>query len=180
VALERSEGVEPVEELRLLAQRGGETVVDGDAERLPYGDASFDAVVATGVMHHLPRPAMAVSEMIRVARRAVFISDNNRFGHGSALARRIKLAIHSAGLWPSLEAVRTRGRGYMESVGDGVFYSYSVYDSIETLSAWGDRTFVIPTGRSNASSRDPRLITSHGLLVSLREPTDGWAGRSGA
>jgi SAM-dependent methyltransferase len=135
LTLDRIEGVEPVEELRVLAQQRGVTVIDGDAERLPFDDASFDAVVATGVMHHLPRPSTAVSEMTRVARSAIFISDNNRFGHGSALARRAKLLIHSARLWPLFEVLRTRGRGYMESPGDGVFYSYSLYDSIGTLSA---------------------------------------------
>jgi hypothetical protein len=86
-------------------------------------------------MHHLPRPSTAVSEMTRVARSAIFISDNNRFGHGSALARGAKLLIHSARLWPLYEVLRTRGRGYVESPGDGVFYSYSLYDSIGTLSA---------------------------------------------
>jgi SAM-dependent methyltransferase len=177
VELDRIEGVEPVEELRTIARRRGVMVVPGVAERLPYDDASFDAVIATGVMHHLPEPAAAVAEMTRVARRAILISDDNRFGHGPALARRIKLAIHAMGLWPAFEQVRTRGRGYMESVGDGVFYSYSVYDSLPTLTAWGDRAFVIPTGPSRAPAPDPRLVTSHGLLAALREPEDGWAGR---
>jgi hypothetical protein len=115
--------------------------------------------------------------MTRVARRAIFISDNNRFGHGPPLARRAKVALHAAGLWPSLTHVRTRGRGYLLSEGDGVSYSYSVYDSLPTLSAWGDRAFVIPTGRCTAPARDPRLASSHGLLAALREPCSGWAGR---
>jgi SAM-dependent methyltransferase len=177
LALERLEGVEPVAELRAEAHRKGVAVIDGDAEHLPFADDSFDAVVATGVMHHLARPHAAIGEMTRVAGRAVFISDDNRFGHGSRLARRVKLLVHSAGLWPLFEVVRTHGRGYMESESDGVFYSFSVYDALGTLAVWGDRTFVIPTGPSTDPSRDPRLASSHGLLVGLREPDGGWAGR---
>ena len=38
----------------------------GDAERLPFGDASFDAVVAGFVVNHLPRPERALAEFARV------------------------------------------------------------------------------------------------------------------
>jgi SAM-dependent methyltransferase len=180
LTLDRVEGVEPVEALRTIAQQRGLTVVDGDAERLPYADDAFDAVVATGIMHHLPEPSAAIAEMMRVARLGLFISDNNRFGHGPPLGRRVKLAIYSVGLWPLLERIRTRGRGYMESEGDGVFYSYSVYDSLARGAAWGDRAFVIPTHPSTRAAADPRLGASHGLLVALREPRSGWAGRAAA
>jgi SAM-dependent methyltransferase len=40
----------------------------GDAERLPFADASFDAVVAGFVVNHLPLPARALSEFVRVVR----------------------------------------------------------------------------------------------------------------
>ena len=40
----------------------------GDAERLPFGDASFDAVVAGFVVNHLPRPERALAEFARVVR----------------------------------------------------------------------------------------------------------------
>jgi SAM-dependent methyltransferase len=39
-----------------------------DAERLPFGDASFDAVVAGFVVNHLPHPERAVAEFVRVVR----------------------------------------------------------------------------------------------------------------
>jgi SAM-dependent methyltransferase len=41
----------------------------GDAEWLPFGDASFDAVVAGFVVNHLPRPERALAEFARVVRR---------------------------------------------------------------------------------------------------------------
>jgi len=39
-----------------------------DAERLPFADASFDAVVAGFVVNHLPRPEGALAEFVRVLR----------------------------------------------------------------------------------------------------------------
>ncbi len=38
----------------------------GDAENLPFGDATFDAVYSMGVIHHTADPAKAVSEVHRV------------------------------------------------------------------------------------------------------------------
>jgi ubiquinone/menaquinone biosynthesis C-methylase UbiE len=40
----------------------------GDAERLPFEDASFDAVVGGFVVSHLPDPERAVAEAVRVLR----------------------------------------------------------------------------------------------------------------
>ena len=41
---------------------------EGDAEALPYPDASFDAVVSNFGLHHVPRPEMALHEAYRVLR----------------------------------------------------------------------------------------------------------------
>jgi ubiquinone/menaquinone biosynthesis C-methylase UbiE len=41
----------------------------GDAEALPYADATFDAVVANFGIHHVPRPPLALCEAHRVLRR---------------------------------------------------------------------------------------------------------------
>jgi SAM-dependent methyltransferase len=41
----------------------------GDAEALPYADASFEAVVSNFGIHHVPRPAFALREAHRVLRR---------------------------------------------------------------------------------------------------------------
>lgn len=40
----------------------------GDAEELPFGDASFDVVYSWGVIHHSPDTARAVTEIHRVLR----------------------------------------------------------------------------------------------------------------
>lgn len=168
-------GVEPVVELREMAEAAGTRLIAGSAERLPYADGSFDAVVATALMHHVPNPKVAVAEMQRVARSAVMISDSNRFGQGTSRARLAKLVLHRAGVWPAFEMIRTRNRGYLWSEGDGIFYSYSIYDSLPQLAAWADRIFVIPT--ASAQYRwSPVTASGHGLLVALREPRHNWAG----
>ena len=52
---------------RRLAQRGlpGEVRV-GDAETLPFDEASFDVVYSWGVLHHTPHPDKALAEALRV------------------------------------------------------------------------------------------------------------------
>jgi ubiquinone/menaquinone biosynthesis C-methylase UbiE len=40
----------------------------GDAERMPFGDASFDVVYSFGVLHHTPNIEAALSEVQRVLR----------------------------------------------------------------------------------------------------------------
>ena len=172
----RIEGVEPVSKLREQAQVPGTVMHDASGENLPFHDGSFDVVTSFGLLHHVPAPAPVITEMTRVARSGVMISDSNRFGQGSTAAGMLKLAVHRAGLWPTFEHFRTKGRGYMESEGDGIFYSYSIFDSMPQLQTWADRVFVIPT-RPQKKLPLVQIATTHGLLVAFREPSGpGWAG----
>lgn len=52
----------------------------GDASALPFADKSFDLVVESHLLHHLPEPTRlkAVREMGRVARRGVVLYEPNR------------------------------------------------------------------------------------------------------
>jgi SAM-dependent methyltransferase len=125
-------GIEPSPELRTAAQTKGlapDEIVDGDAQALQYKDGDFDLVCAFGALHHIPKPSLAVGEMLRVARQAIFISDANNFGQGSALSRAIKQIANSLGLWTILDFIKSRGKGYILSEGDGLSYSYSVFNN---------------------------------------------------
>jgi ubiquinone/menaquinone biosynthesis C-methylase UbiE len=42
--------------------------VEGDIERLPFSDASFDGVLLSGVVHHFPDPSRCAAEVFRVLR----------------------------------------------------------------------------------------------------------------
>ena len=172
----RVEGVEPVRELRERAQAHGSVLHDATGESLPFRDGSFDVVTAFGLLHHVPDPVPVVAEMTRVAKCGVMISDANRFGQGSVSTGVLKLAIHRSGLWPAFDHLRTKGRGYLESDGDGISYSYSIFDSMPQLQAWADRAFIIPTMPQKSFLLMP-IAFRHGLLVAFREPSGiGWAG----
>jgi SAM-dependent methyltransferase len=48
-----------------------------NAEKLSFADKSFDFVFCKESLHHFPRPLVALYEMIRVARHAVFLVEPN-------------------------------------------------------------------------------------------------------
>jgi SAM-dependent methyltransferase len=55
--------------LAVARARGAAVQFDeGDAEALPYADATFDAVVSNFGIHHVPRPLLALGEAHRVLR----------------------------------------------------------------------------------------------------------------
>lgn len=129
-------GVEPSAELREVGHAKGLSeaeLIDGDARKLAFGDESVDLVCEFGALHHIPVSSKAVAEMLRVARKAVFISDSNNFGQGGKLARLAKQAINAAGMWPVVDWIKTRGKGYSFDDGDGIFYSYSVFNDYKQI-----------------------------------------------
>jgi SAM-dependent methyltransferase len=166
-------GIEPVGALIEEAVQSGVPeghIIEGSGDSLPFADGAFDAVCEIAVLHHVGQPQELIAEMTRVARRAVFLSDTNRFGRGGATARWTKLALHATGLWSLAYRIRTRGKAYYFSEGDGgVGYSYSVYDSLGQLNEWADRVFVVPTVPARESLGHPLLGATHALLCALRD-----------
>ncbi|MGO9059416.1 MAG: class I SAM-dependent methyltransferase [Candidatus Binataceae bacterium] len=149
-------GLERVENLLKVAITKGvpsSALVIGDGGLLPFRDASFDAVVEFGVLHHVPRPEVLVREMLRVAKTAVFISDSNIFGQGRPALRVMKFLLYKAGLWKFAKFVQTRGKGYSFSEGDGIAYSYSVYFQYPMLADWSDRIVVVPLSSDCRAAR---------------------------
>jgi ubiquinone/menaquinone biosynthesis C-methylase UbiE len=165
-------GVEPVAGLITQAVQKGipaSSLVRGSGYGLPFRDRSFDGVVACGVLHHVESPAGVIREMMRVARKAVFISDSNRFGQGNIATRWLKLALSRLHMWNFANFIKTRGRGYTVSEGDGVAYSYSVFDSFDLLAGWADWVHLIPTGQTIPQTWfSPLLAAQHLLLVAYR------------
>lgn len=68
-----------------------------DAKTLPYPDERFDGVVSNSIVHHIPEPAEALAEAVRVTRPAglLFFRDLRRPADPDELHRLV--ALHAAG-----------------------------------------------------------------------------------
>jgi ubiquinone/menaquinone biosynthesis C-methylase UbiE len=142
-------GIEPSPELRRIGHSKAlskEELIDGDAMNLAFEDGSFDLVCEFGALHHIPDPSKAVAEMLRVSRRAIFISDSNNFGQGSRLSRLLKQMIRTAGLWGLADLIKTGGKGYHISDGDGLAYSYSVFNDYKQIAMCCNSVHMLNTG----------------------------------
>ena len=163
-------GLEPVAGLREVGYSKGlstEQLIDGSGEALPFADNSFDFVIETGVLHHVPQPAKVVAEMVRVARLGVMISDSNKFGQGSGPVRFLKAVLDHFGLWNSLIWVQTKGKMSKWSEGDGLFYSYSVFDNVGQLNAKFSRQFF--TSTVPMSGHSLRFGASHVCVIAIKD-----------
>ena len=162
-------GVEPVGELRDIGYRNGisrEELVAGDALALPFEDGAFDLVCEYGVLHHIKTPARAVAEMLRVAKKAVFIADSNNFGQGGAFARTMKQTFNALGLWPLVDFIKTRGRGYTISEGDGLAYSYSVFNDYGQVRAQCRSVHLVNTVDAGVN---PYRTATHVALLGIKQ-----------
>jgi ubiquinone/menaquinone biosynthesis C-methylase UbiE len=171
-------GIEPVAAMIEKAELNGVPeglLIQGSGYELPFEDESFDAVFECGVLHHVAEPSRVVKEMIRVAKRAIFLSDSNRFGQGSHSARLLKLALYKCGLWRTARLLQTKGKMYTISEGDGLAYSYSVFDSYDQLAAKAKRIWLLPTAGEQSSRRSwvhPLLTSTHLLLCAFKDAPD--------
>ncbi len=162
-------GIEPVAALREVAYRNGvrrEDLVEGDALALRFGDGAFDLVCEFGALHHIQQPARAVGEMLRVGKRAIFISDSNNFGQGGPLGRGLKQVLHRLGLWPIVDFIKTRGRGYTISEGDGLAYSYSVFNDYAQIRAQSKSVHLLNT---TAAGINPYRTATHVALLAIKK-----------
>ncbi|MCB9188728.1 MAG: class I SAM-dependent methyltransferase [Flavobacteriales bacterium] len=129
-------GIEPVQGLRQQAYEKGipmDVIIAGDGNKIEFEDGAFDLVCEFGMLHHVSNPERVVSEMIRVSSKAIFISDSNNFGQGGFIGRSTKQVINFFGLWKLFNYVKTKGKGYQISEGDGLFYSYSVFNNVNMI-----------------------------------------------
>ena len=72
--------------------QGGFRLRNCRADELPFEDAAFDAVICNSVLHHLGRPAEALTEMSRVLAPGglLFVRDLRRPGSDDAVARLVE------------------------------------------------------------------------------------------
>jgi ubiquinone/menaquinone biosynthesis C-methylase UbiE len=169
-----AKGIEPVQELLNVARKKNvpdDCIYNGVAERLPFSDGEFDVACELGVFHHIKNPKPALHEMMRVASKAIFLSDENRFAYGSPLRRVSSLALAKMKIFDYAYYLKTLGKGHRYSDGDGVAYSYSVYDAYDELYDWADRIFFIPTSskKPRKTWNTPLTNSFHVLLCAIRD-----------
>ena len=169
-------GIEPVEAMRQQGYAKGirqDVLIDGDGYHLQFPDESFDVVAEFAVLHHVRYPERVIAEMLRVARKAIFISDCNNFGHGSWLARHTKIALRYLSLWPIFDYVRSGGKRYYISEGDGLAYSYSVFNNLTQICrACGGGVHILNTSRLDGPAKPDLLISAaHVALLGLKQIT---------
>jgi ubiquinone/menaquinone biosynthesis C-methylase UbiE len=163
-------GIEPSAELRAIGYSNGlseSELIQGDAMSLEYEDGSFDLVCEFAALHHMPEPSRAVSEMMRVAKRAIFISDSNNFGQGRPTDRLIKQLLNALHLWPLVNQIKTRGKGYTIGEGDGLSYSYSVFNDYAQIRKGCSTVHFLNTRKAGPNFY---RSASHVALLGLRGP----------
>lgn len=161
-------GIEPVTELRDVGHRGGiadDQLIDGDATALPFADGAFDLVCEFATLHHIPNPDAALGEMIRVANKAIFLMDSNNFGQGSWPLRTSKQVLRALGLWNLADFVKTRGRGYTLTSGDGLAYSYSVFQNFRQMRQHCDPIHVL---NPNGNGMNPYRCASAVAVLGIK------------
>ena len=172
-----TKGIEPVAEMREVAYKNGiprDELVSGDGAWIEFPDGSFDVATEFGILHHVAEPRKVISEMLRVSRRAIFISDSNCFGQGPFPVRLAKQVLHALGLWRLTTLIRSRGKGYLIG-GEGLFYPYSVFmdysfikRNCRRIMLFNTSDAVSPEIERSATGINPYRTARHVTLLALK------------
>lgn len=145
----------------------------GDATQLPFPDNSFDVVCIFSALHHSAMPHTIVSELIRVARRAVVISDEANHLHGGVRQLLIKLGLFRPVyrlLFRREPKIVRRGA---TSEGDGPTFDFSLEEIIPMVKRRFGRVRCISfykIGKLHLHGfRLPRLFARQGILVAEKK-----------
>ena len=147
-------GIEPILELREQGYSKGiskSILIEGDGNNIMFKEQEFDLVCEFAVLHHVAKPKLMVDEMLRVSSKCIFISDSNNFGQGSNFERFLKQSIDFLGLWRLYDIIRTKGKGYHISDGDGLYYSYSVFNNYSQIKRHCKKIHLINTGNGEVN-----------------------------
>lgn len=165
-------GIDITEELR------GNPNIDrparGDIGALPFRDGSFDAVLASHVMEHLPQPEQAVAEVARVLKSGgiVLLLTPNRFHYVPLLAGLLPQRLHVAfnrrrgvqerDVFPTVYRANTAGR--LRRLLEGAGLTVERLDRFETepeYLAFHPAAYALGVGYE-------RLVNRFGVLAPLR------------
>jgi ubiquinone/menaquinone biosynthesis C-methylase UbiE len=140
----------------------------GDATKLPYADRSFDVACVFGALHHTARPRVVVSELLRVARVGVVISDEGNHFSGGCKALLVRTGLFE----PVYRLIfrrppRTRRR-QMNSDTDGPTFLFSIEEVTPLVLARFPNsrclTFYSFGNKQVCSYYFPRLFARHAVF----------------
>jgi hypothetical protein len=117
--------------------------------------------------------------MLRVAKWGIAVSDNNMYVDGTSrgifpkglFGSAVKMWMCRCGLWKRLKVLRT-GKEWSYSEGDGVFWTYSVYDTLPFLQKHCEQVFTIPLKGGSCMHALPVLGASHVLVVGIKNSAE--------
>ena len=154
----------------------------GNAERLPFDDESFDAVISEGVIHHTPDTMACISEIHRVLKRdgraAVSV-----YHRGLALRSPLLFALAQRAMRTANIGLRGRGREGMaaaptaeefvrmyDGAGNPIGRAYTTREfrrAFERFSSATSRRYFIPvmTGIGALPASFRRVMAKAGLMV---------------
>ena len=145
-----------------------------DATKLPFTNNSFDVTCILGALHHSAMPQAIISEMIRVTRRAIVVSDAANQLHGGVKAILIKLGIFN----PVYRLIfhrppRTTRRLIKSSEGDGPTFDFTIEEIMPGIKACFQEvrclTFYLLPGRQICAWWLPRLFARQGIIVAQKK-----------
>ncbi len=141
----------------------------GDATALPFRDNSFDVSCILGALHHSAMPHTIITEMVRVTRHAIVISDEANHLHGG-----VRQLLMACGIFEPIYRLlfrrppRTARRG-VNSDGDGPGFDFTIEElvpALKTQFASFKSTAFYRIGRLNVRATWlPRLFATQAVVV---------------
>lgn len=163
-------GIEPSDQMLAIARQKvlSADLRQGSGEHLPFEDKSIDVVTAAGIMHHVDNPSLVISEMFRVANKAILISDHNNYAFGGSMMQRVRMGLKVCNLLGAFTFLKQRfnKRGYSEE--DGWWYPYSLFDNYAEIARRSDKLYIMPTRPATGRLGNLIFSQSHFCIVALK------------
>jgi ubiquinone/menaquinone biosynthesis C-methylase UbiE len=144
----------------------------GDATKLPFADKSFDISCIMGALHHSAMPQAIISEMIRVTRRAIVVSDEANHLHGGVKRLLTKLGIFNPVYRLIFRRPPRTTRRLITSDGDGPTFVFSIEEILPSIRASFPNvkclTFYGRPGRQIRAYWLPRWFARQGIITAQK------------
>jgi SAM-dependent methyltransferase len=140
-----------------------------DASKLPFRDKQFDASCVLGALHHSAVPLKIITEMVRVTRHAIVVSDAGNALHGGLREILKRVGLFELAYRLVFRRPPRTGRRPVVSEGDGPTFDFSIEEVAPTItSAFPKvrRYHYYRIGGTRIASRFlPRIFARHVVLV---------------